>query len=332
MYRSLAILSIGLEACVSFRSVEHKETIAVTAEPDDAIIWQDDETGRHALGEGSATIEKKYTESVASFSHACWIWPGIGAAASLIGLLWLTGSFGKTTDTSGVMDGGPLVGGILTITMGGTTLLTTLPLCLAGLASDGDVQPTGGSRISVSASRPGYVSDVVIVPVPGDVKDVHLKLLPEPLKPSDAVAAAPAAPAHNKQKRVLAVFDIQDLEGQIEKSTLDQLTEYLATQLTETKRYRVIPRDQLRKQLAAEKARSYKECFDVSCQIELGKAVAAEKSVVTKLLRVGSRCALTAQIYDLKTETTEKASSFDMECKSDQLLVGVAAIAKELAQ
>jgi hypothetical protein len=161
-----------------------------------------------------------------------------------------------------------------------------------------------------------------------------LKLLPEPDKAPLVMLGALSGglPVGTKSKRVLAVFDIQAPGGEIEKSTLDQLTEYLAAQLTETQRYRVIPRDQLRKRLAQEKASSYRECFDVSCQIELGKAVAAEKSVVTKLIRVGNRCALTSQIYDLKTETSEKASSFDLECKSDRLLSGIASIAKELAQ
>jgi hypothetical protein len=45
----------------------------------------------------------------------------------------------------------------------------------------------------------------------------------------------------------------------------------------------------MRDRIASDKAESYRACVDQSCQIELGKAMAAQKSLATKLIRVGIR-------------------------------------------
>ena len=54
------------------------------------------------------------------------------------------------------------------------------------------------------------------------------------------------------------------------------------------------------------KAESHQDCYDQSCQIELGKAVAAHKSLSSRLVKIGDSCSLQSQIYDLRTETTER--------------------------
>ena len=105
-------------------------------------------------------------------------------------------------------------------------------------------------------------------------------------KPGEAAAAAPATSA---KKLIVAVFDIQDHTGGMDEKTLDQLTEYLAAQVTQRAGFKVVPRDQLRSRLAAEKVKSYRKCVDQRCQIELGKAMAAQKSLATKLLKVGKQ-------------------------------------------
>jgi curli biogenesis system outer membrane secretion channel CsgG len=112
-----------------------------------------------------------------------------------------------------------------------------------------------------------------------------------------SAAATPAAPAPRKDdKPFVAVFDIQDASGKQNPEILNQLTEYLATRLTESGGFRIVPRDQLRSRLSDAKADSHRECFDQSCQIELGKAIAAQKSLATKLLQVANTCAITTTL------------------------------------
>jgi hypothetical protein len=134
----------------------------------------------------------------------------------------------------------------------------------------------------------------------------------------------PPRPSH-----IVAVFDVQDPSGQLGERGVDQLTEYLATQLAAAG-LRVVPRAQLRARLLEEKKSSYRQCVDESCQIELGKAVAAQKTVATKILRAGGQCAVTAMLYDLKSEATERAASVDTSCAEGSLLAAMRELARKL--
>jgi hypothetical protein len=129
---------------------------------------------------------------------------------------------------------------------------------------------------------------------------------------------------------VVAVFDVQDPGKALSAGTLDQLTDYLANKVAETGAWRVIPRDQLRQRLMTEKTSSFKECFDQSCQIDLGKAVAAQKSLATKVLRVEATCAVTTTLFDLKTETTERAATVRAGCSAATLMDALDKIAAQL--
>jgi hypothetical protein len=130
----------------------------------------------------------------------------------------------------------------------------------------------------------------------------------------------------------VAVFDIQDSSQQFNKGTLDPLTDYLCTRVSQEAGYRVVPRQQLRERLMEEKKESYKVCYDEACQIELGKAISAQKSLATKIMRIGGKCAITASLYDLKTETTEKSASERTNCSEGDLMDGMDSIAKQLAK
>jgi hypothetical protein len=132
-------------------------------------------------------------------------------------------------------------------------------------------------------------------------------------------------------RMIVAVFDVEDPSHALSAATLGQLTEYLSAKVTQISGFQVVPRDQLRARLAQEKRQSYKACYDQRCQIELGKAVAAQRSLATKLLRVGKQCALTSLLYDLKTETTERAATVNTACAEEALLGGVEQLARQLA-
>jgi len=154
-------------------------------------------------------------------------------------------------------------------------------------------------------------------------------LLAELGRAKPAESAAPP-PAKRLRQPIVAVFDIQDRTGTMKSRILDQLTEYLAAQVTQRAGFKVIPRGQLRRRLSAEKVKSYRRCVDQRWQIELGKAVAAQKSLATKLLRGGKQCALTALLYDLKTEATDRAASVKTDCNEEALLAGVEKLAAQL--
>jgi hypothetical protein len=139
---------------------------------------------------------------------------------------------------------------------------------------------------------------------------------PEPPKPSEAA--------------VVAVFDIED-SAAANPNTTQQLTEYLTARLMENGVFRVVPRDELRNRLFEAKAESTRPCFDTSCQIEIGKALAAQKTVSTKILRVADRCVITATVYDLRTEIAELGASAKTTCADDGLIAGVDQVVARLS-
>jgi len=129
---------------------------------------------------------------------------------------------------------------------------------------------------------------------------------------------------------IVAVFDIEDGGLGANPETLNQLTDYLTTRLTQVGGLRVIPREQIRKRLVQQRAQSYKSCYQRECQIEIGKALAAQQSVATRLLRVGGRCAVASQIYDLKTEAAEAAASVKTACFGEALFEAIDRVVDQL--
>jgi hypothetical protein len=130
---------------------------------------------------------------------------------------------------------------------------------------------------------------------------------------------------------ILALFDMQDKGSGLEADVLSNLVDYLAARLSEGG-YKVVPRDQIIDRLKAQKKKSHKSCFDQSCQIEMGRELAAQKSLSTKILRIGDTCQVTAVLYDLHQATTDTAATAEAGCDVNQLLGAVKEIAKKLCQ
>jgi hypothetical protein len=80
-----------------------------------------------------------------------------------------------------------------------------------------------------------------------------------------------------------------------------------------------VPREAIRRRLEQSKEKSYRACVDESCQIEIGKAVAAEKVISTKIIRQEASCVATATLYDLRTEATERAAVVQSSCAVSDL-------------
>ncbi|HUU03717.1 MAG TPA: hypothetical protein VM425_19945 [Myxococcota bacterium] len=141
--------------------------------------------------------------------------------------------------------------------------------------------------------------------------------------------ALSAAPARAAEGPIVAVFDVEDCGAGIDEKVLGNLTDYLSAMLIEGG-YQVIPRTQIRERLAAAKKGSYKKCFDQSCQIELGRELAAQKSLATKVLKIGSECRVTGTLYDLKRAAAERAATVASACGGNDLLKAVEEIAHKL--
>jgi len=127
---------------------------------------------------------------------------------------------------------------------------------------------------------------------------------------------------------VVAVFVTQETLRHMKPG---QLSDYLAVRLTSQCGFRVVPQDQIKKQLLEEKKKTYRHCYDQRCRIELGKAVAAEKILAVRIFKTGRQCVVTANLYDLRTETTERAATARVECADTPLMSALDSISHQLS-
>jgi len=149
-----------------------------------------------------------------------------------------------------------------------------------------------------------------------------------------AVVCLCAGPAWGQQKGpapVTAVFRIENRGSELKGDEVDALTDYLATKLGEQGRFQIIPREEIRRRLVKQKRESYKTCYDKSCQVEVGRELAAQFSVSASISKVGSKCLITAAMYDLKKAATWRTATAKAACNADALLVAVEEIAAKLS-
>jgi TPR repeat protein len=131
---------------------------------------------------------------------------------------------------------------------------------------------------------------------------------------------------------VVAVFEIEDATAKkkSDRDTIHHLTEYLGGQIGEGGRFRVVPSADLAKLLLEQKKESFRDCFDEACQIEIGKAVAAEKSLSTQIMHLGSSCIMKSVLFDLAKEVSEQVATVKGGCSTDELIATVEKVAFKL--
>lgn len=151
---------------------------------------------------------------------------------------------------------------------------------------------------------------------------------------------AGSAPVTLRENRgVVAVMNVRDAQRTdpkraAEPTLLRSLTDQLRVHLTQAG-FQTIDRSQQDTALAdlvrGMKRESYAACYDESCQLELGKALAARFLVRSELTRFGSRCVLIGELIDLKTEVTVSAGTADGGCEPEALLGAAREIVGQLA-
>ncbi|MBI4820318.1 MAG: hypothetical protein HY791_28895 [Deltaproteobacteria bacterium] len=170
-----------------------------------------------------------------------------------------------------------------------------------------------------SAAAAKALVNQVVSQLPGSVSATsYVPTKPDPVQPPRPFV-------------IVAIFDVQDLTDTFGPTFCDQLTEYLVATGARLMRWRAVPRAEITSQLQDAKSGSYRACVDESCQIELGKAVAAEQALATKVLRFGTTCALTASLFDLRTEATERTGSVQTKCDPDSLVAAADVLVQQLA-
>lgn len=116
------------------------------------------------------------------------------------------------------------------------------------------------------------------------------------------------------EKPVISVLDLE--LSNVAESDAQVITDYLSTYLVNSGKYRVIDRSQ-RDILLSELAFSLSGCTDVSCQIEVGKMLAADEIMVGSIGNIGERFLLTLKIISVESgETTKNISEKYLDINS----------------
>ena len=140
-----------------------------------------------------------------------------------------------------------------------------------------------------------------------------------------------AMPRPEKRDVIIAVFDLEDVDRRLDDDDARALSSYVATAILENTTDRIVPPDRLRAALHDEKTSSYRACYDEACQIELGRALAANRALEPSLVATGDGCLLGATLYDLRTETVRWSDSVRGSCALRDLFGGAEALARALA-
>lgn len=349
----LLVVTLGA-GCGGPRELTSKVAVDVQTTPPGAMVTLTDASGRRALGRAPLTHEVEYVESVYESTPAWWIMTAASAVAAGVGAALVAGGVGsELRDSDGTLvrdttDSAMVGTGIALVALGGTTFFVGLPLAIVDTSLADDVLwssprhgPTayeadlpgyrGASQVlATSAERPWSVSlvlaaDASAAPVLGGLADA-------PKAGEGAVVSGVGGLGTRGALPFVAVFEVEDRSRVTDAATIAALTDQLATQLVERRAFRVVPAADLRARLAEAKKASYQACVDERCQIELGKAVAADRTLSARILRVGEGCTINGVVYDLKTEATERAASVRGGCTPEALVAGIERLAAKLAE
>lgn len=145
-------------------------------------------------------------------------------------------------------------------------------------------------------------------------------------RPSNATLPAGAAKADASW--VIAVMNVEDINADVAERAIDRgLVRNLGDQIrvfVAQQGVRTVDRGAqdkaLKDQISTLKSESYKSCYDDSCQIELGKALAASHILRTRITRFGSRCVLNGELIELRSEVTMAAASSQGNCEAEGFL------------
>lgn len=127
-----------------------------------------------------------------------------------------------------------------------------------------------------------------------------------------------STPAQAGQTVVVAVFDIEDPAAAPE--TIEAFSDYIATKIAASRAFQLVPRGDVKRRLAMQKADSYRACYDAACQLEIGKELAAEAVLSTRVSRIDDHCIVTMKLFDLRAATGIAAGSAEGPCATVSIL------------
>ena len=156
-------------------------------------------------------------------------------------------------------------------------------------------------------------------------------------QPSDTPASATRHRSGAlKAGAVLAVMDIEDTSGSVDKKWLDNAGEMLRGKLSATGYFVVIDKSRqqakLKQLVRDQKKESYMACYDQQCQVPLGQALAADSILRTTISCLGDACMLSSELVDLEKEAAVSGGTADFDNSASELKRAIDSVVEQLKQ
>ena len=132
------------------------------------------------------------------------------------------------------------------------------------------------------------------------------------------------------KKPIVAVFNIEFQRVRMNSQVQDALRDYIETKLTSSGAYRVVPPGQLKKALSQQKVKSFQQCYKSSCQIKIGEELSADRTLSTRVTRIGGACVVSMKLYHLKSMTTAKGDTAEGPCGERGIMASIRKVLAKL--
>jgi hypothetical protein len=133
-----------------------------------------------------------------------------------------------------------------------------------------------------------------------------------------------------EENPIIAIFPIQTEGIELKKSDQTSLSSFLGAAIIEGGVFRRVPSGELQKALRTKRNESHKLCYDSKCQIELGRELAASKSLATRVSKIGGSCWLISELFDLKTQASDTSAMVDCSCSTSGMMKSIRKVAAKL--
>ncbi|HPB51815.1 MAG TPA: formylglycine-generating enzyme family protein [Myxococcota bacterium] len=125
---------------------------------------------------------------------------------------------------------------------------------------------------------------------------------------------------------VLAVMDITFDRVEMRPDAQSRMNDYLVSCMSGNGAFMVVARDDVARALSEQRVKFSSECYG-SCRAKIGGYLAANSVLQAKMWKVGSTCVLTADLYDLASDTNVASHSVkDLNCDEVGLMKGIETI------
>ena len=128
---------------------------------------------------------------------------------------------------------------------------------------------------------------------------------------------------------VVAPMDIRLDNVTLPPGAAERMNEYLPSCIA-GENYLVVPRDQVARALVAQKVKAQDPCYG-SCQVSIADAVAANKVLQSRMMKVGKECFVILDLYDVGSVTLERSAKVKaISCDESGLMAGLESAGAQL--